>query len=362
MTRTAEYKRHLRSNTFDIEKASIIFLEGHVKYLQRKYRRQEIKINELESRLKDFKKLKEDVRKLKNQIDSLLNVNEALRNKSADLSSVIDYGFNLTANSVKNAELTIFFRKMKKLFETYQNKYNENQNEYEIDIGSLRISEIIDNVKWKELISNNTILAEICSYLTPKDLFSLTQVEKLLFGKLQDEYYWKISRQQQPNYNHKCPIHMTEQQYCFLNFMCQRCQFCRRSDFSLILELKTKICSECREQVLISRFEIEEENRIPSELFPAFHSVDYAQLDGRYLDYSVLHYLKSEVYDTFDEYLKIPQNEKQEWLNKKSRVVSEYYNDVLRIKHQNITNQYLSPEASLHSHTQLTRLDAFWIP
>ncbi|CAG8694201.1 9137_t:CDS:2 [Dentiscutata heterogama] len=313
MTRTAEYKRHLRSNTFDIEKASIIFLEGHVKYLQRKYRRQEIKINELESRLKDLEKLKEDVRKLKNQIDSLLNVNEVLRNKSADLSSVIDYGFNLIANSVKNAELTIFFRKIKKLFETYKNKYNENQNEYEI--------------------------AEICLYLTPKDLFSLTQVKKLLFGKLQDEYYWKISRQQQPNYNHKCPIHITEQQYCFLNFMCQRCQFCRHSDFSLILELKTKICSD--------RFEIEEENRIPSELFPAFHLVDDAQLDGRYLDYSVhefsvssslVHYLKSEVYDTFDEYLKIPQNEKQEWLNKKSRVVNEYYNDVLRIKHPNITN------------------------
>ncbi|CAG8802167.1 22298_t:CDS:2, partial [Dentiscutata erythropus] len=323
MTRLAEYKRHLRSNTFDIEKATIAFLEGHVKYLQRRFKRKEIKIKELESRLKDLDKLKEDVIKLKNQIDSLLNENEALRHKSNDLSSVIDYRFKLMAYSVENAELTIFFQKMKKLFKTYQNKY-------EIDFGSLRITEIIDNVKWKELILTDVILAEICSYLTPKDLFSLKQVAKFLFEKLQVEYFWKKSRQQQPNYNHKCPIHMTEQQYCYLNFMYQRCQFCKRSDFSLILELKTKICSECREQVLISRFEIEEENLIPFELLLAFHSVDDAQLDGRYLDYSVrefsvssslVYYLKSEVYDTFDEYLKIPQNEKQEWLNNKSKII-----------------------------------------
>ncbi|CAG8720346.1 3352_t:CDS:2, partial [Racocetra fulgida] len=278
ITRKSEFKRHLRSNNLNVKKATISFLDGHVKYFQRKFKCSDISYIEYKSRLDEIEELKIKARLLNDKITSLGNENGMLRNENTDLHSSL-----------------------------------------------LRISEIIDDVKpWKDLISNDVILEEICLYLSPEDLFfSLMQVEKLLYKKLWldgTQTMWRVSRQQQPNHNHSCPIHMTEQQYCFLNFICKTYQICNQhvDDFALILELKIKICKHCREP---DRLTLEQENNFPSELISTLHSVDYAQLEGRYLDYSVrellavshlVFYLKREVEDTFNEYIGVPANEKQE--------------------------------------------------
>ncbi|CAG8494786.1 2628_t:CDS:2 [Racocetra fulgida] len=350
MTRKSEFKRHLRSNNLNIEKATISFLDRHVKYLQRKLKRSDISFNEYKSRLDEIEELKKKARLLNDKITSLGNENRMLRNENTDLRSVIYYGYRMAVTTRVDGGLLDFFQRMKRLFDTYRDKY-------EIDSSSLRISEIIYDVKpWKDLISNDEILSEICSYLSPEDLFfSLMQVEKLLYKKLwldSTQTMWRVSQQQQPNHNHSCPIHVTKQQYCFLNFICKKCQICNQhvDDFALILELKIKICRYCREP---DHLTLEQENNFPSELISTLHSVDYAQLEGSYLDYSVrelsaashlVFYLKREVEDTFNEYLGVPANKKQEWLNKWSKVIREYYNDVLKIKHPTITDQYLIPQ------------------
>ncbi|CAG8688771.1 4169_t:CDS:2 [Dentiscutata heterogama] len=199
------------------------------------------------------------------------------------------------------------------------------------------------------------LLYEICSYLSPKDLFSFMKVEKFLYNILiSNSGIWKISRQRQPNQNHECPRNMTEQQYCFLNFI-NICQICNQPDDSaLILELKIKICKPCRVRTptLISRLTLEESD-FPSELLSAMHSVDYQQLQGNYLDHStrklsltshLVHYLKKEVDSTKNEYLRVPENGKQEWLNKRTKIIREYYNNILKIKHPTIEDRYLLPQ------------------
>ncbi|CAG8817012.1 15542_t:CDS:2 [Gigaspora margarita] len=59
--------------------------------------------------------------------------------------------------------------------------------------------QVFNSFPWKRLISTSELLFEICSYLSPKDLF--TRVEKLLYKKLWSfsscsQLIWKISRQQ----------------------------------------------------------------------------------------------------------------------------------------------------------------------
>ncbi|CAG8480642.1 1066_t:CDS:2 [Racocetra persica] len=255
MTCKSEFKRYLCSNNLNIEKATISFLDGHVKYLQRKFKRSDISFIEYKSHLNEIKELKKKARLLNGKIMSLGNENEMLQNENTDLHS-----------------------------------------------SSLRISEIIDDVNpWKDLISNDEILLKICLYLSSEDLFfSLMQVEKLLYKKL-----WLDGTQTMWKFD------------------------------------------------LYSHLTLEQENNFLSKLISTLHSVDYTQLEGSYLDYSVcelsavshlVFYFKRKVEDIFNEYLRIPANEKQEWLNKRSKVVREYYNDVLKIKHPTITDQYLIPK------------------
>ncbi|CAG8558030.1 15118_t:CDS:2 [Dentiscutata erythropus] len=199
------------------------------------------------------------------------------------------------------------------------------------------------------------LLYKICSYLSPKDLFSFMKVKKFLYNILiSNSRIWKNSQQQQSNQNHKCPSNMTKQQYCFLNFI-NICQICNQPDDSaLILELKIKICKPChvRMPTLISHLTLEESDFL-SELLFVMHSVDYQQLQVNYLNHSTrelsitshfVHYLKKEVDSTKNEYLRVPENGKQEWLNKKTKIIQEYYNNILKIKHPTIEDQYLLPQ------------------
>ncbi|CAG8621790.1 15105_t:CDS:2, partial [Dentiscutata erythropus] len=179
-----------------------------------------------------------------------------------------------------------------------------------------------------------------------------------LANQLENESIWKYSLQQMPD--HICPIQMTVKQYCRLKFD-KTCQFCGQPNNNCtILELKIRICRQCRELELTS---------YSSELIPALYLVDYEQLNGNYLDYSVrelkavsyvIFYLKIEVTKTYEEYYRVSYNKKQEWLNNRTNVVQEYYNDILKIKHPSITNQYLisAPQTS----DSLTRQNSFLIP
>ncbi|CAG8777602.1 8306_t:CDS:2, partial [Gigaspora rosea] len=115
-----------------------------------------------------------------------------------------------------------------------------------------------------QIFYNNLLFFRICSYLSPEDLVSLSK-------QMPDQI---------------CPIQMTVKQYCRLRFD-KTCQFCSQPNNNCtILELKIRICRQCRELELTSRLNLEESS-YPSELIPALHSVDYEQLNGNYLDNSV---------------------------------------------------------------------------
>ncbi|CAG8460850.1 18251_t:CDS:2 [Cetraspora pellucida] len=254
---------------------------------------------------------------------------------------------------------------------------DNNEKDKEIEMLRSDNNEKDKEIEILRLVSLSELLLEVCSYLSPKDLFSLMKVEKLLYEKLWSDssisqLFWKFSRQRQPNQDHECPSNMTEQQYCFLNFI-NICQICNQPNGSaLILELKFKICKPCRVRTstLISRLTLEE-SKFPTELLSAMHSVDYQQLQGSYLDHSVrelsvashlVFYLKKEVESTENEYLRVPENEKQEWLKKRTTIVREYYNNILKIKHPTIEDQYLLPQQQTSLQHQLTRQPSFVIP
>ncbi|RIB01331.1 hypothetical protein C2G38_2050972 [Gigaspora rosea] len=139
-----------------------------------------------------------------------------------------------------------------------------------------------------QIFYNNLLFFRICSYLSPEDLVSLSKVNRsfylILWLEKENESIWKYSLQQMPD--QICPIQMTVKQYCRLRFD-KTCQFCSQPNNNCtILELKIRICRQCRELELTSRLNLEESS-YPSELIPALHSVDYEQLNGNYLDNSV---------------------------------------------------------------------------
>ncbi|CAG8529266.1 13409_t:CDS:2 [Dentiscutata erythropus] len=93
-------------------------------------------------------------------------------------------------------------------------------------------------------------------------------------------------------------------------------------------------------------------------------------LQGSYLNHSVrelsvvshlVFYLKKEVESTENEYLRVPENEKQKWLKKRTTIVREYYNNILKIKHPTIEDQYLLPQQQTSLQHQLTRQPSFVI-
>ncbi|CAG8851009.1 24142_t:CDS:1, partial [Gigaspora margarita] len=112
-----------------------------------------------------------------------------------------------------------------------------------------------------------------------------------------------------------------------------------------------------------------EKNNFLTELFLTMHSVDFQQLQGGYLGHSerefsgtshLVFYLKRDIENTFKKYLKVPENEKQEWLNKRIIIAQEYYNNILKIKYSAIEDQYLLSYQQLQH--QLTCQTSFYIP
>ncbi|CAG8795100.1 25426_t:CDS:2 [Gigaspora margarita] len=97
--------------------------------------------------------------------------------------------------------------------------------------------------------------------------------------------------------------------------------------------------------------------------------MDFQQLQGGYLGHSerefsgashLVFYSKRDIENTFKKYLEVPKNKKQEWLNKRIMIAQEYYNNILKIKHPAIEDQYLLSHQQLQY--QLTHQTSFYIP
>ncbi|CAG8779709.1 16157_t:CDS:1, partial [Racocetra fulgida] len=92
-----------------------------------------------------------------------------------------------------------------------------------------------------------------------------------------------------------------------------------------------------------------EKTNYPSELFPTIHLVDFEQLQGGYTNSKLrshpslshmVFFFKLDAENIYNEYTKnIPDDLKEEWLKYKSRVVQEYQDDILKIKHPSIVGQ-----------------------
>ncbi|CAG8819000.1 11027_t:CDS:1, partial [Gigaspora rosea] len=224
--------------------------EGRTKYYSARVIKKEfIDYNTLRN---EFEKEKVTFnRKIDNLKREIRRLNGVIRRKDKEIE-MLQSDNNEKDNQIEELEIKMKYLRFENSNLTKQVYKSGNQG-YKINLIFFIISTYFESelVPWKRLISASELLREVCSYLSPKDLFSLMKVERSLYDKLWSDSsisqsIWKFSQQRQPNQDHECPSKMTEQQYCFLNFI-NICQICNQpNDSALILELKIKICKPCR--------------------------------------------------------------------------------------------------------------------
>lgn len=98
------------------------------------------------------------------------------------------------------------------------------------------------------------VLIEICRYLPPHDLYSLSMVcksyrELLWSNKPATQSIWRTARQKfVPHLTLSPPDSMSEQQYIYMMVLIQRCMFCGEEDrwkLAMYFEFRMYCCKRC---------------------------------------------------------------------------------------------------------------------
>ncbi|RHZ72430.1 hypothetical protein Glove_242g25 [Diversispora epigaea] len=179
------------------------------------------------------------------------------------------------------------------------------------------------------------ILFEICSYLHPKDLYSLASVCKsyrsLLWSrKSATQEVWKNSRVQSfslPTF--PPPDEMCEQQYNWLLTVTQKCQYCGEKDmFKLALhwEFSSYCCYSCLEKKTVSHSSLVDEWKVPEQILLCLVPLQSPPQPRK------IYYLISDVIQTINEFHELPETingddwleETQEEALQKTRICERY--------------------------------------
>ncbi|CAG8598961.1 523_t:CDS:2 [Acaulospora morrowiae] len=191
------------------------------------------------------------------------------------------------------------------------------------------------------------IIIDICSYLHPVDLYSLTSTCKryrsLLWSKsTTTQEIWKTSRIRYiPHQTFPPPEEMCEQQYIWLMVIAQRCRYCGEKDrfrLSAHWELGAYCCDECLELRSISHDVLVEEWKVPDQILSCLLPLQSPPVPRK------KYYLIDDVIQTIKEFHELPDTVSgDEWLEErqievlqKSRMNKRYkvQNDLLLYEHR----------------------------
>ncbi|CAG8443032.1 6104_t:CDS:2 [Diversispora eburnea] len=122
------------------------------------------------------------------------------------------------------------------------------------------------------------LLIEICSYLSPIDLYSLSMIckryRKLLWSNKSatTQSIWRTARHKfVPHLTLQPPDDMSEQQFIYMMVLIQRCMFCEEEDrwkLAMHFEFRMYCCQRCLAERTVSRDTLIKEWELPTYLLP----------------------------------------------------------------------------------------------
>jgi hypothetical protein len=166
------------------------------------------------------------------------------------------------------------------------------------------------------------IFVNICKFLPPNDLISLSRVCKLYYNYLCSDdiqctqNIWKTSREihleklQLPP-----PEGMNERQYCKL-FVERGCQICKKPKIRKVYwAFRVRCCKECLMKHTKSLYRITDELRISPMVLYGLAYVTHVFWTRRNGEFPVKFYWLSKVKEMDKEYKALPPSERNRWVN-----------------------------------------------
>nr|CAG8458802.1 11481_t:CDS:2 [Entrophospora candida] len=144
-----------------------------------------------------------------------------------------------------------------------------------------------ESAKTNLLTLVDEVLVEICEYLLPSDLYTLSTVCKKLRKFLWSnspytQQIWRNSRikhcDKQMQVDRPPPPNVSEQQYIWLSILATKCYFCDaevKNNEALRWEFKILICESCLVEKTISFEDLKKTDRYPDEMFRCLPYVEH---------------------------------------------------------------------------------------
>ncbi|RIA89832.1 hypothetical protein C1645_824228 [Glomus cerebriforme] len=172
------------------------------------------------------------------------------------------------------------------------------------------------------------LFTEICSFLPPADLFTLSQVCRKFHGYLRapnslaTQQIWKESRLKFiPNEDMPPPKGMNEEKYVELLMIERGCQICKRSkECKIYWEFAVRCCSNCYSNKTISLSNLTRGINCPRkfiDIIPFIHS--------GYI-YCKRYYWKDQIVFEYSQYYGLSKKSKKFWLDNKKRMFDSIMN------------------------------------
>ncbi|CAG8725833.1 8803_t:CDS:2, partial [Racocetra persica] len=188
------------------------------------------------------------------------------------------------------------------------------------------------------------IFINICQDLPPSDLLSLAQVCKKFYGYLcsinskPTQEIWRNSRSQfLPYVKMPPPDNMDERRY--VKLLAERgCQFCKRRRIRRIYwAFRVRCCKPCLNQIrrdLLSRYSIPDDILRGLTYTTGFYKWGWDQSPK---NRPANLYWRDDVYQVYNEYLKLDPDERKDWLLNKRKEGRQKMEDVAQreIEHEN---------------------------
>ncbi|CAG8454620.1 5927_t:CDS:2 [Diversispora eburnea] len=207
----------------------------------------------------------------------------------------------------------------------------------ELNISNVKLNDNSNDEKSISLISlTPELLAEICENLSPEDLYILSTVCKKF-----REFLWSTSRYTQQIWRNSrlkflCQLRnpfdkeiMSEQQYIWLNFLGNSCQFCgieiKERIEHVIWEFKVLSCQDCLENKTSCKKDLLLK-QYPKELLSCLPSTDNITKSKLPFIFEAEenYYLTDEVNAKLAEYTALKGIEKNSWLKNKKNETNKF--------------------------------------
>ncbi|CAB4391039.1 unnamed protein product [Rhizophagus irregularis] len=173
------------------------------------------------------------------------------------------------------------------------------------------------------------IFIEICSFLPPGDLFTLSQVCRKFRGYLcapnsfVTQQIWKESRLNfMPKEDMPPPEGMSEEKYAELLMTERGCQICKRTkECKIYWEFAIRCCKECHSNKTVSRIRLID-IECPSEF------VDIMPYTHTGFTICNKYYWKEQLDSAYSQYYGLSKKKKEIWLNNKKQIFDSIMNYV----------------------------------